>query len=198
MRRARCLLAILLLAGCGGSEDASDGAPKDRESAPAPPPDAGVAQGHGADATTVTVPRRDATPPTSTIVLRGSDGKQLGTASQPPSDEPATTVRLDQPRFEASTIGRDDDGGVARVRISIKQHIRCGDGEAERRVRYYPPPQTERIRSNPGARLPTEETRTRPIELQASCEVTGELWGEAINGSGLEAVTPHVRFAYPR
>ena len=26
--------------------------------------------------------------------------------------------------------------------------------------------------------------------------VHGELWGEAINGSGLEAVTPHLKFVY--
>jgi hypothetical protein len=26
--------------------------------------------------------------------------------------------------------------------------------------------------------------------------VRGELWGEAINGSGLEAVTPHLQFVY--
>jgi hypothetical protein len=27
--------------------------------------------------------------------------------------------------------------------------------------------------------------------------VQGELWGEAINGQGLEAVTPHIRVSYP-
>jgi hypothetical protein len=26
--------------------------------------------------------------------------------------------------------------------------------------------------------------------------VHGQLWGDAINGSGLEAVTPHLRFVY--
>jgi hypothetical protein len=29
-------------------------------------------------------------------------------------------------------------------------------------------------------------------------EVHGQLWGEAINGRGLEAVTPHIRFSYRR
>lgn len=72
-------------------------------------------------------------------------------------------------------------------------------------MRYYPPPQIERIRSRPGARLPTRRTRSRVLALAtAGCgegeliRVDGQLWGEAINGSGLEAVTPHIHFRYRR
>ena len=41
--------------------------------------------------------------------------------------------------------------------------------------------------------LRLSEERCRPGRLAA---VHGELWGEAINGSGLEAVTPHLKFVY--
>jgi hypothetical protein len=95
------------------------------------------------------------------------------------------------------------------VRVSIRELIDCRtpDGrESERpRIRYFPPPQIERIRSNPGARLPTTATRTLPLALAGDrcgraepVAVHGELWGEAINGSGLEAVTPHLRFTWRR
>jgi len=49
--------------------------------------------------------------------------------------------------------------------------------------RYHPPPQIERIRSSGEGTL---------------IGVDGKLWGEAINGSGLEAVTPPIRFRYRR
>jgi hypothetical protein len=61
----------------------------------------------------------------------------------------------------------------------------------------------ERIRSNRGARLPTRSRRSLSLRLsEGRCHpgrltaVYGEVWGEAINGSGLEAVTPHLRFVY--
>lgn len=170
-------MVALALAGCAGDEAAPEEI--------APP-------------ATVTVPSSDASPPTATITLEDSDGEELGTASQPPGDEATTTVRLDEPRLRATTTGRDPNGGVARVRISIEQRVTCGDRPPRPRIRYYPPPQVERIRSNPGARLPTTKRRTRLIELTDGCDTTGEVWGEAINGSGLEAVTPHVRFNHAK
>jgi hypothetical protein len=56
----------------------------------------------------------------------------------------------------------------------------------------------------PGARLPTRLARSRQLSLVgARCghhaeavEVGGQLWSEAINGHGLEAVTPHIHFPY--
>jgi hypothetical protein len=92
------------------------------------------------------------------------------------------------------------------VRVSIREEVECRgeDGPYRRlRTRYFPPPQVERIRSNPGARLPTTATRSLRLRLsEGRCAagrltaVHGELWGEATGGSGLEAVTPHLRFVY--
>jgi hypothetical protein len=149
------------------------------------------------------VPERDASPPAATITLARADGRTL---AEPSRGNGARTVTLDEPRLRGITTGRDDNGGVARVRVSIREEIECraGDGAYRfLRTRYFPPPQVERIRSNPGARLPTSAKRSLPLSLsEARCgtgrvaSVHGELWGEAINGSGLEAVTPHLRFVY--
>ena len=82
---------------------------------------------------------------------------------------------------------------------------REGPSDGGLRTRYFPPPQRERLRSNPGARLPTEKRRTLALALgRGRCgdgeavEVEAELWGEAINGSGLEAVTPHLLLSWTR
>ena len=159
-----------------------------------------------ADPSRVAVPETDSTPPMARIVLASAgDGRTLGQADQPPTGVASGTVELARPRLLGTALGADSDGGVARVRVSIRERIMCRDslGSVERRLtRYFPPPQIERIRSTPGTLLPT--TRTRSIRLAlARCgedgqaaEIHGELWGEAINGSGLEAVTPHIRFVY--
>jgi hypothetical protein len=154
----------------------------------------------------VQVPERDASPPAAMIRLARVDGRTLAEASQPPEDAAPRTVTLDEPALHATAIGRDANGGVARVRVSIREEIECrnADGAYRRlRTRYFPPPQVERIRSNPGARLPTSATRSLPLRLSAArcapgrlTAVHGELWGEAINGSGLEAVTAHLKFVY--
>jgi hypothetical protein len=192
------LLAAALPAACGDDDSA------EREPvAPAPPPDAGMQAGHGADQGRVAVPERDASPPSASIALSRPDGGVLAKTSRGGS---ADTVTLDKPRLRGTTTGLDDNGGVARVRVSIREQIVCRNGDSvyrRLRTRYFPPPQVERIRSNPGARLPTSAERSRPIHLsEARCgagrvaSVHGELWGEAINGSGLEAVTPHLKFVF--
>jgi hypothetical protein len=195
------ILGAVLLVACGDDETEQQ-----RPSSPAPPPDAGTQAGHGADPGRVTVPERDPSPPTATIALAGADGGALAEASQPPAGQAPRSVTLDEPRLRGTTTGRDANGGVARVRVSIREEIECRDDEgtySRLRTRYFPPPQVERIRSNPGARLPTSAKRTLPLSLSAErcgagrlTAVHGELWGEAINGSGLEAVTPHLRFVY--
>jgi hypothetical protein len=212
------LLVALMLAACAedkGSERASTGAgqatqprqtTRDEPASPAPPPDAGTQAGHGADPGRVTVPERDSSPPTATITLARAEGTALAETSQPEHGSRPDIVTLDEPALRGTTTGRDADGGVARVRVSIREEIECraAGGDYERlRTRYFPPPQVERIRSNPGARLPTRAMRSLPIRLSESrchpgrlAAVHGELWGEAINGSGLEAVTPHLRFVY--
>jgi hypothetical protein len=96
---------------------------------------------------------------------------------------------------------------VARVRVSISERIACrregGRSQELLRTRYFPPPQIESIRSNPGAPRPTALIRSMSLALvgdrcgrDRATAVHGELWGEAINGSGLEAVTPHLRFEW--
>jgi hypothetical protein len=199
VRSRALILGALLLVGCGGDDDTEP----QRPSSPAPPPDAGTQAGHGADPGRVTVPERDSSPPAATIRLARVDGRTLAEASL---EGGGRTVILDEPALHATTIGRDANGGVARVRVSIREEIECRDADGayrRLRTRYFPPPQVERIRSNPGARLPTSATRSLPLSLSAArcapgrlTAVHGELWGEAINGSGLEAVTPHLRFVY--
>jgi hypothetical protein len=208
------VLGAVLLVSCGGDDAAEQeraaerDATAEREAAsPAPPADAGTWAGHGADPGRVAVPERDPSPPTATIALARAGGGTLAEASQPPEGGAAPeAVSLDGPALHGITTGRDANGGVARVRVSLREELECRgeDGPYRRlRTRYVPPPQVERIRSNPGARLPTTATRSVPLRLsEASCgagritAVHGELWGEAINGSGLEAVTPHLRFVY--
>jgi hypothetical protein len=208
------LAAACVAAAAGCAED--DPAPRstadepaartaDEGSAPAPPPDAGTATGHGPDPVSVTVPRRDPSPPSATVTLARPGGEILARAAIP-GDADGPSVRLDGPRLVGTTTGEDPDGGVARVRVSIKERVSCPGGVRRLRTRYFPPPQIERIRSRPGAQLPTR--RSRSLELSvgrgrcdgggAALAVAGELWGEAINGSGLEGVTPHIRFAYRR
>jgi hypothetical protein len=209
--RARALLlAAALLAGCSDDESTeratTDQAVEREAASPAPPPDAGTQAGHGADPGRVTVPERDPSPPTASITLAAADGGGLAETSQPPEDPAPRSVTLHEPRLRGTTTGRDPNGGVARVRVSIREEIECRNDDGvytRRRTRYFPPPQVERIRSNPGASLPTSAKRSLELRLSETrcgagrlAAVHGELWGEAINGSGLEAVTPHLKFVY--
>jgi hypothetical protein len=181
MMRAVTAAALLLVCRCGGD-------------APANP-------------IRVAVPADDDSPPEAVIIMRRLDGARLGRHSQPPGPGHPRPITLTEPRLRATTVGRDPNGGVARVRVSISERIDCrhagGGTEEVLRTRYFPPPQIETIRSNPGAPLPTAATRTVPLSLVGdrcggaeATAVHGELWGEAINGAGLEAVTPHLRFSW--
>jgi hypothetical protein len=206
------ILAALLLVGCGDDQTnerpttEARQPPEGEPASPAPPPDAGTQAGHGADPGRVVVPEQDPSPPTATITLARADGSTLAETSQPEQGSHPGTVTLDEPALRGTTTGHDQDGGVARVRVSLREEVECRAARGAHRLlrtRYFPPPQVERIRSNPGARLPTRVKRSLPLRLSESrCEagrlaaVHGELWGEAINGSGLEAVTPHLRFVY--
>jgi hypothetical protein len=205
------LLALVVLGvlACGGDDDDDDDGtrPRAASASPPPPPDAGTRAGHGADVSpTVEVPESDTSPPQATITL-SAGGAPLGRASQPPGDRGEVLVPLRRLSLRGTTVGRDPDGGVARVRVSIMERITCRRGDSDAaftrlRRRYFPPPQVERIRSTPGTVLPTRRVRSLELRLGGRrCGpdarprvVHGELWGEAVNGSGLEAVTPHVRF----
>jgi hypothetical protein len=196
MKALALAFSVVMLAGCT-SENAR---PTTTRDVPAGAPDAGK----------VTVPDDDDSPPTVTVALAAPrGGRTLAEASQPPGREPAPAVELPELRLGGTTLGTDPNGGVARVRVSISERIACGstDGRRFERLhrRYFPPPQIERIRVAPGTRLPTRRRRSLELSLGAGCgpgahavEVHGQLWGEAINGHGLEAVTPHIRFSYRR
>jgi hypothetical protein len=201
LRALTAAAALLALAGCGGGDPAPE-RPQQQ------PMDRGVAGPDGA-AGRVAVPASDDTPPWAGITLGAAGGTPLARATQPPAGQHPQPVQLTEPRLRGTAAGHDRDSGVARVRVSISERIACRhrDGRREERVRtrYYPPPQIERIRSNPGARLPTKLARTLPLALAGNrcgraepVAVHGQLWGEAINGSGLEAVTPHLRFTWRR
>jgi hypothetical protein len=192
------------------SETQSETPDGDAGAGPAPPPDAGTATGHGGDPARIVVPANDATPPTATVALApASDGRTLAEASQPGGTDSAA-VELSESRLRGTTIGEDSNGGVSRVRISIAERITCqgaGGRRFERlRTRYFPPPEVERIKAQPGVRLPTRLMRSRVLALGGDrcgagarpSEVHGELWGQVINSHGLEAVTPHIRFVYRR
>lgn len=220
-----CALALCLglVVGCGSEDDAkpettaeqeprtdSRPSPGGGDANPAAPPDAGTATGHGGDGTRVIVPEQDASPPTGTIVLADpSTGRTLGEASRPGSAH-SGEIELTEPDLRGTTVGEDRNGGIARVRVSISERISCRGDNGMRferlRARYFPPPQIEQTRAAPGARLPTRSTRSRVLTLAGErcgtnaepTEVHGKLWGEVINGHGLETITPPVRFSYRR
>lgn len=206
------LLGALLLAGCSNDQTTKKPTTEAQQTTeyepapPAPPPDAGTQAGHGVNPGRVVVPERDPSPPAATITLALADGTKLAEASQPGKAPQPRTVILDEPTLRGTTTGRDANGGVARVRVSLREKHACRKADRayhRLRTRYFPPPQIERIRSNPGARLPARATRSLRLSLSKTrcgagrlAGMHGELWGEAINGSGLEAVTPHLRFVY--
>ena len=154
------------------------------------------------DGARVAVPDAPHDPPRAAIAL--ADGRRTLARASQPGGAHAEVVALRRPSLRGSTTGFDADEGVARVRVSVSERIACSGGELRRRIRYFPPPQIERIRSRPGARLPVRRVRSLVIRVGGGrcgrgdrpTEVRGELWGEAINGSGLEAVTPHIRFRW--
>ena len=141
------------------------------------------------------MPEDDGSPPAVTIALATVPGtRTLATASQPSGRVHKTAVELPAPRLRGTTLGEDPNGGVARVRVSILERIACrgAEGRPFERLptRYFPPPQIERIKVTPGARLPTRRTRSLVLSLVGTrcgdhadaVEVKGQLWGEAING----------------
>ncbi|HYH58480.1 MAG TPA: hypothetical protein VD790_04595 [Thermoleophilaceae bacterium] len=182
MRRAAALTAVALAAGCGGGE------------------------GDEPIGGRVAVPNRDSSPPSAAVSLRLPGSGVVARAAQPggPAPEP---VRLTRPRLTGTTVGTDEDSGLPRVRVAVTESISCraGGGRIVRRprVHYFPPSQVERIRSAPGARIPVRAARTETVRLGRACpagaepvRLEGELWGDATNGLGLEAVTPHIHFRW--
>jgi hypothetical protein len=183
-------LCLPLLLGCGSDDDARRG------------------NGPETEARSVIVPEHDSSPPTATVAIADPvEGHVLAEASWP-GEPPSGTVELEEARLRGSAVGEDPDGGIVRVRVSVAERISCQgrDGARFERLsrRYFPPPQIEQIRAAPGARLATRRMRSRLVALAggrcgAGAEATsigGRLWGEVINGHGLETITPMVRFSY--
>lgn len=180
MRAAAAVILATMLVACGGGDGEPQRPPA--RSTPAGPPDAGTERGHGADdPRTVPVPEADASPPSAAIEVDG---------------------RL------AVATGEDVESGVARIRVSVHQHLVCRgrQGRFRRRHRsYFPPPAVERVRAARGAELPVRASRTRRLKPSAHrCGPDAELdsavievWGEATNGLGLERVTDHQRVRVP-
>jgi hypothetical protein len=220
MTRTFAAIALALLAGCGGGDEPADpqqraappprAAPADEDSSAVAVPDGGTQAGHGADATRVRVPERDRTPPTAVVSLVDERGTTLSTAEVFQDARPAH-VELDEPRVRGVTVGTDPDSGVLRSRVSVTEEIVCrphagGATFTKLRTRYYPPPAIERMVAPPGARILSRKTRSRTHELVGdrcgpdaeAVAVRGELWGDVVNGSGLEGVSRHIRFTYER
>jgi hypothetical protein len=160
------------------------------------------------DPSRVVVPERDTSPPTARIVLADPvDGRTLAEASWP-GHAPPGKLQLEEARLRGTTTGEDLDSGIVRARVSVSERISCRGADGARferlRTRYFPPPQIEQIRAAPGARLPTRRTRSRLVVLASercgaraeATDIDGKLWGEVINGHGLETITPMVRFEY--
>jgi hypothetical protein len=189
----------LVVAGCGGDDDGED-----RSAASRPIPELYS----GGPGIKVAVPDADDSPPAGFLTL-SSGGRELAHADEPVGPRPRP-VRLDRPRLTGTMLGGDPESGAARVRVSVKELITCrlGSGRLIRRekVRYFPPPQIQRVRSSPGARIPVRARRSVAVRLgvgrcprrAAASAGSGELWGEVTNGLGLEAVTAHIRFEWER
>ena len=211
MRMTWAAIALVALAGCGGDDEPSRPQPAPQPDAEAPAvavPDGGTQAGHGADATRVRVPERDRTPPTAVVSLVDERGTALATAEVLRDASPAH-VELDGPLVRGVTVGTDPDSGVLRARVSVTEEIICrahasGQTFTKLRTRYYPPPAIERMVAPPGARILSRKTRSRTHELVGdrcgpdaeAVAVRGELWGDVVNGSGLEGVSRHIRFTY--
>ena len=186
---AIAIVLVAALAGCGDDEQ-EPAQPPERPQRGGPP-DAGTRFGHGAD-DTVVVPERDTTPPAASISAVGTDAVSPSSAG----DRPAP-VTLDTDRFQATATARDADGGSGRVRLSLVYVVRCG--EDERRVtEYRPPAQIASVKIAPGTRVPIERRRSATLRLRVGegCSAEGDVYAEATNAHGLQAVSRHIRFRH--
>jgi hypothetical protein len=147
----------------------------------------------------VRVPERDELAPTAALLVDpGGGAPPIVHASPSEAGERPDVTTLPRPAFRAVAAARDPEGGTGRIRLSVTTTTRCGDRE-RRRVRYRPPPQIQSVAIPPGAEAPVERTRSARIRLdhRPGCTVTGEVWAEATDAHGLQAVTRHAGFRYP-
>ena len=181
------LLAVVVVAGCGGD----DPAPRDEPAPRVAVPDGGMPAGHGADEPRrVTVPPRDGTAPSAVLRLGGAEAVSGG--------DPPALVRLERPVLEPLAVGRDKQG-MARIRVSLEARLRCGD-EVVPLIRYFPPPQIGPAWLPPGRVVPVE--RTRRVRYGFRCPsgelraAEGTLWADATSARETEASSAPIRFSY--
>jgi hypothetical protein len=206
-------LAVMGLVACGGAvRDAPPPLPPPvsgdvgaggEEADVAGPPDAGARAGHGGDLDTVffqpargviRVPDADRTPPLALIRLDAGAAQPV-VHDSPVRRKRSAIVRLVRPELAATALVRDADGGTGRVRVSLVYVTRC-DGTDRQRAQYFPPPQIESIKIAPGVRAPVQRTRSAHVRFPRGCRVSGKVFAEAINASGLESFSDPIWFTY--
>jgi hypothetical protein len=167
------------------------------------PPDAGTRAGHGGDLDAmffqsargvVRVPDADRTPPLALIRLDAGAARPVVHAS-PVRRTRSAVVRLVRPELAATALIRDADGGTGRIRVSLVYVTRC-DGTDRQRAQYFPPPMIESIKIAPGVRVPVQLRRSAHVRFPAGCRVSGKVFAEATNASGLESFSDPIWFTY--
>jgi hypothetical protein len=167
------------------------------------PPDAGTRAGHGADLDAlfsqpargvIRVPDADRTPPLALIRL-DAGARTPVVHDSPVRRRRSAIVRLVRPEIAATALIRDADGGTGRIRVSLVYVTRC-DGTDRQHAKYFPPPQIESIKIAPGVRVPAQLTRSARVRFPAGCRVSGKVFAEATNASGLESFSDPIWFVY--
>jgi hypothetical protein len=114
------------------------------------------------------VPERDPSPPSATIALARAGGGILAEASQPPEGATPEAVTLDEPPLRGIATGRDTNGGVAPVRVSIREEIECRNGAdgpyRPLRTRYFPPRRSSASARPPAPACPRAPTAPSPFD----------------------------------
>jgi hypothetical protein len=111
--------------------------------------------------------------------------------------DPDAPLRLRGPELALTALTRDEDGGTARVRVSVRYQQSCGDA-LSLRTKYFPPSEIARVRVSPGVRAPVERRRRAALRLEAGpgCSVRGKAWADATNAWGLESFSDQIRFEF--
>jgi hypothetical protein len=186
----RAVLALVVLAGCGGHQTARNEPAPTRDQPRIAAPDAGMPAGHDAEPGRVRVPASDPTAPEAVLRLAGAQASSTGGAPAP--------VRLATPVLQPIAVGRDKQG-MGRIRVSLHARMRCAE-QVVPLIRYFPPPAIARVRIAPGTVAPTLLTRRVRFALRcpdgAPTAVEGTVWADATSAWETEASSAPLRFSY--